>query len=111
MKLLRSWLPMACVLPALWASLTGCSGKPPEKPDTSPPVVAVSKPIERDITDYVDYTGRTEAKFSTDIRARVTGYLVKMPFVEGDEVKEGNLLFRVDPVSYTHLTLPTILRV
>ena len=49
------------------------------------------------MTDYIDYTGRTDAVYTVDIRPRVTGYLVKMPFKEGSEVKAGDLLFEVDP--------------
>jgi multidrug efflux system membrane fusion protein len=56
--------------------------------------------VSRVVTDYVDFTGRTDAKESVDIRARVTGYLVKMPFREGAEVKKGQLLFVVDPRPY-----------
>ena len=52
------------------------------------------------MTDYVDFTGRTDAVESVDIRPRVTGYLVQMPFREGDEVKNGDLLFVVDPRPY-----------
>ena len=52
------------------------------------------------MTDYVDFTGRTNAVNSVDIRARVSGYLVQMPFKEGAEVKKGDLLFEVDPRPY-----------
>ncbi len=65
-----------------------------------PPVVPVSQPISRQVTDYVDFTGQTKAVYSVDIRPRVTGYLVKMPFKEGAEVKAGDLLFVVDPRPY-----------
>ena len=67
---------------------------------TAPPVVPVSLPVNREVTNFVDFTGRTEAVHSVDIRSRVTGYLVKMPFGEGEEVKEGDLLFVVDPRPY-----------
>ena len=63
-------------------------------------MVPVSQPVQREVTNYVDFTGRTEAVHSVDIRPRVTGYLVKMPFQEGEEVKEGDLLFVVDPRPY-----------
>ena len=59
--------------------------------------MAVSQPVQRDVTDYIDYTGRTDAVNSVDIRPRVTGYLVKMPFKEGSDVKKDDLLFEVDP--------------
>jgi len=62
--------------------------------------VPVSQPVRRQVTDFVDFTGRTDAVYSVDIRPRVTGYLVKMPFKEGAEVKEGDLLFVIDPRPY-----------
>ncbi len=74
-----------------------------QAPQVAPPqsqVVPVSQPIGREVTDYVDFTGRTDAVEAVDIRPRVTGYLVKMPFQEGSEVKEGDLLFEVDPRPY-----------
>ncbi len=67
---------------------------------TEIPVVPVSHPVQRVVTDYVDFTGRTDAQQSVDIIARVTGYLVKMPFKEGSEVKAGDLLFEIDPRPY-----------
>jgi len=62
--------------------------------------VPISQPVRREVTDYVDFTGRTDAVYSVDIRPRVTGYLVKMPFKEGEEVKKDDLLFVVDPRPY-----------
>ena len=60
----------------------------------------MSKPVTREITDAVEFTGRTEAIQSVDIRPRTTGYLVKIPFKEGSEVKAGDLLFVIDPRPY-----------
>jgi multidrug efflux system membrane fusion protein len=62
--------------------------------------VPVSQPLTREVTDFVDFTGRTEAVHSVDIRPRATGYLVEMPFREGAEVKARDLLFVVDPRPY-----------
>ena len=62
--------------------------------------VAVSQPIEREVTDYEDYTGRTDASQTVDVRARVTGYLVKVAFRDGAEVKKGDRLFEIDPRPY-----------
>jgi multidrug efflux system membrane fusion protein len=67
----------------------------------SPPlVVPVSQPVQREVTDFVDFTGRINAVQSVDVRPRVTGYLKRMPFKEGAEVKAGDLLFEVDPRPY-----------
>ena len=63
------------------------------------PAVSVSHPVERMVTDYVDFTGRTKAVESVNIVARVTGYL-QMPFKEGSEVKAGEILFEIDPRPY-----------
>jgi membrane fusion protein, multidrug efflux system len=82
------------------ALLGGCQPSRAKVAPSEPPVVPVSQPVQREVTDYVDFTGRTEAVHSVDIRPRVTGYLVKMPFQEGAEVKAGELLFVVDPRPY-----------
>jgi multidrug efflux system membrane fusion protein len=52
------------------------------------------------VTDYVDFTGRTDAVLAVDVRARVTGYLMETPFKEGAEVKKGDILFVVDTRPY-----------
>src|SRR5436305_198621 len=85
---------------SLLAAVAGCQRGQPQNADTGPPVIPVSHPVEQDVTDYVDYTGRVDAVDSVGIRARVTGYLTKMPFKEGAEVKKGDLLFEIDPRPY-----------
>jgi RND family efflux transporter MFP subunit len=62
--------------------------------------VTVSYPIERDVTDYVDFTGRTAAVDSVEVRARAWGYLEKVNFTEGALVKKGDVLFEIDPRLY-----------
>lgn len=83
--------------------MIGCSHQPGPEQTTEALVVPVSKPVRREVTDYVDYTGRTAAINSVDIRPRVTGYLMKMPFKEGSEIKAGALLFEIDPRPYQAL--------
>ncbi len=67
---------------------------------TEPPAVPVSQPVQREVTDYVEFTGQTKAVQSNDIIPQATGYLVQLPFREGAEVKKGDLLFEVDPRPY-----------
>jgi len=62
--------------------------------------VPISQPVQRQVIDYVDFTGRTDAVNTANIVPRVTGYLVKMPFQEGSLVKKDDLLFEVDPRPY-----------
>ena len=52
------------------------------------------------MTDYQDFTGRLDAVKTVEIRARVSGYVQQVPFKEGDLVKEGDLLFQIDPRTY-----------
>ncbi len=91
-------LGIACVLP--W-TLAGCKeGTATAVAPAAPLVVPISQPIQREVTDFVDFTGRINAVQSVDIRPRVTGYLMRMPFKEGAEVKTGDLLFEVDARPY-----------
>ena len=84
----------------LTAVAAGCRSKTREVGTAEVPVVPVSHPVQRVVTDYVDFTGRTDAVQSVNIVPRVTGYLVQMPFKEGSEVKAGDLLFEIDPRPY-----------
>jgi multidrug efflux system membrane fusion protein len=90
---------LALCLP-LAVALIGCEQKRPQLASEQQTAVPVSQPIVRQVTDFVDFTGRTDAIQSVDIRARVTGFLVKMPFEEGAEIREGDLLFEIDPRPY-----------
>jgi membrane fusion protein, multidrug efflux system len=82
------------------ASIGGCGEAPAQLAPSQPPAVPVSKPLQQEVTDYVDFTGRTDAVQAVNVVARVTGYLVQMPFKEGSEVKKDQLLFEIDPRPY-----------
>jgi RND family efflux transporter MFP subunit len=77
----------------------GCGQAPSESGDKRPQV-DVTTPVMGTVTDYEDFTGRLDALKTTDIRARVQGYVLKAPFKEGDEVHEGDVLFEIDPRTY-----------
>ena len=82
------------------AATVGCERPQPKITASRPPVVLVTTPVSDYVTDYEDFTGRTDAIFSVEIRARVTGYLDKVHFKDGDDVKEGDLMFVIDPRLY-----------
>ena len=65
--------------------VAGCRREEAAAESTAPARDPRQPPVQRQITDYVYYTGRVDAVQSVDIRPRVTGYLVKMPFQEGGE--------------------------
>jgi RND family efflux transporter MFP subunit len=65
-----------------------------------PPEVDVSVPVTQEVREYEDFTGQTQAVNMIEVRARVSGYLSKVCFKEGAEVKEGDPLFEIDPRPY-----------
>ncbi|HYD47379.1 MAG TPA: efflux RND transporter periplasmic adaptor subunit [Terriglobales bacterium] len=66
-----------------------------------PPIeVTVAQPIEREVTIYNEFTGRTVAVEAVGIRARVQGYLQSINFVPGSDVQQGDLLFVIEPDLY-----------
>ncbi|GAB2174849.1 efflux RND transporter periplasmic adaptor subunit [Dongia sp. agr-C8] len=73
---------------------------PPQQAQAAPPPilpVTVSKPRVETITEWDEFTGQFEAVDSVEIRARVSGYLDKIGFEDGQMVKKGDLLFVIDP--------------
>jgi multidrug efflux system membrane fusion protein len=100
--MLRRFHRLWPVLPCCWllAAAGGCEANRAAVAPPEPPAVPIAIPVGREVTDYVEFTGRTEAVHSVDIRPRVTGYLMEMPFTEGAEVNKGALLFVVDPRPY-----------
>jgi RND family efflux transporter MFP subunit len=80
--------------------LAGCARTHSETPPAEPPPVTVSYPVEREVTDHADFTARTAAVDSVELRARVSGYLDKVNFKEGALVKKGDILFEIDPRTY-----------
>lgn len=65
-----------------------------------PKEVVVNGPQTEEVNISVESTGRVEAKYSVDVIARVSGFLLKKYFKEGDFVKKGQLLFQIDPKEY-----------
>lgn len=76
--------------------LGGC-GKGESPPPPGPPPVTVATPLVQDIVDWDEYVGRFEAIQSVDVRPRATGYLRGIHFRDGEFVRQGQLLFTIDP--------------
>ena len=76
--------------------LFGCGEGAPKQAAPPPPAVTVAKPVRQSVTDYDEYVGRFIAVDMVEIRARVSGYLEKVHFKDGQIVKQGDLLFSVD---------------
>lgn len=82
------------------ALLTQACKKATTASQSAPPQVTVAKPIAKKLTEWDEFTGRLAAVASVEVRARVSGYLQSTHFQEGTEVKEGDLLFIIDPRRY-----------
>lgn len=81
---------------ALVSLLLSACGETQQPPAPPPPAVTIATPIKREIVDYDEYVGRFVAVNSVEMRARVSGYLEKVHFTDGQLVKEGDLLFTID---------------
>src|ERR1043165_1876553 len=79
--------------------IAGCDRKKPQSA-APPPLVSVIQPVQREIVEWDEYIGRLESPETVEVRARVSGYLDKVHFKEGKEVKKGDLLFTIDRRPY-----------
>jgi RND family efflux transporter MFP subunit len=66
----------------------------------APPAVTVSTPLQKEITEWDEFTGQFAAVDYIEVRARVSGYLTEIHFQDGQLVKQGDLLFVIDPRPY-----------
>jgi membrane fusion protein (multidrug efflux system) len=91
-------LPVSTV-PALAFGLflAACSPSDQNAGPPPPPDVLVTVAATRDVPVYREWTGTLDGSENAEIRARVTGYLLKRDYQEGGLVKKGDLLFEIDP--------------
>ncbi len=71
--------------------------RPPPPP---PPAVTVAPVLQRDVAEWDEFSGRLEAVDHVEIRPRVSGYIKRVTFEEGREVRKGEILFQIDPRPY-----------
>jgi len=81
----------------------GCARQQPQSAPEELVKVSVSQVIQRQITDYAEFTGRLAAVDSVEVRAHVWGYLEKVNFKEGATVNKGDVLFELDARPYEAL--------
>jgi membrane fusion protein, multidrug efflux system len=87
------------VLVLLLPLICGCR-RSPALATKPPPKVTVAPVVEKEITEWNEYIGRTDAVESVEVRARVSGYLTSVDFKPGSLVKKGDLLFTIDDRPY-----------
>ena len=87
---LASWM-------LLWSA--GCGGGA-DLSTPPPPEVTVAEVRAEELAEWDEYQGEFEAIDAVEIRPRVSGYLVRVAFVEGKEVRKNDVLFEIDPQPY-----------
>lgn len=82
--------------------LAGCDEKKPAPSQTSQaaPAVVVAKAQKQPVAQTAEFVGRVEAIDKVEIRARVTGFLEDQNFHEGQDVKKGDLLYKIERVQF-----------
>jgi RND family efflux transporter MFP subunit len=78
----------------------GCNSAAGDLPVQQLPEVSVANPLAQEVRDIDEYTGRTEAAETVEVRSRVSGYLENIFFEDGEFVKKGQDLFLIDPRTY-----------
>ena len=86
----------ACAV--LWLGLIACGAEAPSSPP--PPEVSVTQVTAEELAEWDDYQGWFEAIDAVEVRPRVSGYLERVGFSEGREVRKGDVLFEIDPRPY-----------
>lgn len=83
------------------AVLSGCDSSNAEAPQgPPPPSVTVAEVVARDVVHWDEFSGRIAAVETVEVRPRVSGYLERVAFTEGQEVERGQVLFVIDPRPY-----------
>jgi RND family efflux transporter MFP subunit len=84
-----------------FAVIVGCERAKSEVVTAAkPPEAYYLLPVAKQVVDHEDFTGHTQAIKTVTVRARVSGYLVKVNFIDGAHVNEGNVLFEIDSRLY-----------
>src|SRR5262245_38291241 len=93
-------LVVLSILLAIANLLADCDGKPVASATPSPSPVTVAFTLQKTVTNCNEFTGPFAAMESAEVRARVSGFIDSIHFKDGQVVKQGDLLFVIDPRPY-----------
>lgn len=100
-KKLAILILLVIIVPIIYNKTSGLiSGMVMQQMMKLPKEVVVDTPHNEEVFISAESTGRVEAKYSVDVIARVSGFLLKKYFKEGDFVHKGQLIFQIDPREY-----------
>src|SRR6185369_10701058 len=89
-------LYLVSTITVLTLAAAGCTRTSAQQAPPPPPQVTVASVIERNVTEWDEFTGRLQAVDSVDVRPRVSGLISAVRFDEGAMVHRGDLLFQID---------------
>src|SRR5881409_2629284 len=92
----RGYAEIFLTVTALFVS-TGCSQSTSATKPAPPTVVEVVQVEQKDVPIYGEWIGTLDGLVNADIKAQVSGYLLKQDYTEGSPVTKGQLLFEIDP--------------
>jgi RND family efflux transporter MFP subunit len=87
-------------VPVLAALVVSACGQRNDYVAPPPPRVTVANPVQQLVTRYYETTGNMAAVNSTDLVARVPGFIEEIKYRDGDYVSKGTLLFTIEPEPY-----------
>jgi RND family efflux transporter MFP subunit len=93
-------LPLALPLAMSAIFIAGCTSEATTAPAQPVTSVTVAAALQKQVTEWDEFTGRLEAVESVEIRPRVTGYIESVNFTEGSLVHKNDLLFVIDQRPY-----------
>lgn len=94
-----AWLS-ACAV-AVGSLVAGCGPNPASSKREAPiPVVVPIRCMELETIDFAEFIGKTEAVQTVEVRSRVSGFIKEVLFLEGSDVKKGDILFKIEPDQY-----------
>lgn len=89
------------VIIALMLVLAGCdSGQAGGEQAPPSPEVSIAQVLSKPVQQWDEYNGRVSAIDTVELRARVSGYVQRVAYKEGQEVKQGDLMFLIDQRPY-----------
>jgi RND family efflux transporter MFP subunit len=97
MAISNSKWKLAGLLTAAMLSVSSCSNSSSAVQPPSPPTVEVATVEQKDVPIYSEWIGTLDGFFNAEIKAQVSGYLLRQDYNEGSFVTKGQLLFEIDP--------------
>src|SRR4051812_29961288 len=85
----------------LLLTVAGCNSEQANSSgQATPPEVGVAQVLSKSVQQWDEYTGRVSAIDTVELRPRASGYIQRVAYKEGQDVKQGDLMFQIDPRPY-----------